>query len=107
MWKTINRGSNITISLLKAENQVDTGCIWKKVKAYIPKISFLNEFNKLIFNAELKLMELTIKKNYSASHKKHPDVEATYWPKRSPKDNEIDISKTISEEFELIRVCDT
>ena len=33
-------------------------------------------------------------------------IAATYYPKRSPKDSEIDPNRPISEQFDLIRVCD-
>ena len=34
------------------------------------------------------------------------DTDSTYYPKRSPKDSEIDVNKGISEQFDLIRICD-
>ena len=37
---------------------------------------------------------------------KNSDIEATYYPKRKYKDSEIDPNKSISEQFDLIRVCD-
>ena len=34
------------------------------------------------------------------------DIEATYYPKRTPRDSEIDPRKSIAEQFDLVRVCD-
>jgi methionyl-tRNA formyltransferase len=34
------------------------------------------------------------------------DSGATYYPRRTPKDSEIDVFKTIAEQFDMIRVCD-
>ena len=38
--------------------------------------------------------------------RKQPNIDGTCWSKRSSKDIMIDINQTISEQFNLIRVCD-
>ena len=35
-----------------------------------------------------------------------PKEGATHWPKRNPADSQLDVSKTLSELFDQIRVCD-
>ncbi|MDB9915759.1 formyltransferase family protein [Alphaproteobacteria bacterium] len=106
VWEIIKGASNITLSLLEAADQVDTGNIWKKIKIFIPKTHIFNEINELIFNAELKLMDFAIKNFHNVIPKKQSNVKATYWPKRTSKDSEIDINKTLAEQFDLIRICD-
>ena len=55
----------------------------------------------------MELIEFAIE-NFDNLQKysQNSDIEATYYPKRKPKDSEIDPNKTISEQFDLIRVCD-
>ena len=53
------------------------------------------------------MIEFAIK-NFDKLQKRaqNSDIEATYYPKRNPKDSEIDPNKSITEQFDLLRVCD-
>jgi methionyl-tRNA formyltransferase len=106
VWEIINGATNITVSLLEAEDKVDTGDIWKKVNVVISKTALFSEINELIFNLELKLMDFAIENYNTIKPEKQSNIDSTYWSKRSPKDSEININKAISEQFDLIRVCD-
>ena len=106
VWEVINGATDITLSLLEAEDKVDTGDIWKKVGVSIPKTALFDEINELIFNAELELMSFAVSNYNTIKPKRQLNIDSTYWPKRSPKDSEIDANKRISEQFDLIRVCD-
>jgi methionyl-tRNA formyltransferase len=106
VWEIINGATDITLSLLEAEDKVDTGDIWKKISVSISKTAFFDEINELIFDSELKLMDFAIENYNTIKPKKQPNIDSMHWPKRSPKDSEIDIYKAISDQFDLIRVCD-
>jgi len=106
IWEIINGATDITLSLLEAESKVDTGDIWKKISVPIPKTALFDEINDLIFNSELELMNFAIENYNTVEPKKQPNIDDVYWSKRSPKDSVIDINQTISEQFDLIRVCD-
>ena len=107
VWEIINGVTDITLSLLEAKDKVDTGDIWKKVNVHIPKTALFNEINELIFNSELELMDFAIENFKIIKPKKQPNIDSACWPKRSPKDSLININQTISEQFDLIRVCDS
>ena len=107
VWDLLNGADKITVSLLDAAALVDQGDIYKKITVPIPKSALWDEINDLLFAAEIQLIEFAIE-NFD-NLQKHPqssDIPATYYPKRSPKDSEIDPNKPISEQFDLIRVCD-
>ena len=106
VWEIINGASDITLSLLKAEDKIDTGDICKKISVPIPKTALFDEINELIFESEIRLMDFAIENYNTIESKKQTNIDSTYWPKRSPKDSEIDINQTISKQFDLIRVCD-
>lgn len=106
VWEIINGATDITLSLLEAEDKVDTGDIWKKVIIPIPKTALFDEINELIFNSELDLMDFSIANYKTIKPKKQLNIDSTYWPKRSLNDSEIDVNKGISKQFNLIRVCD-
>lgn len=107
IWSIINGATEITLSLLEAEDSIDTGDIWKKNNISIPKTAIFNEINELIFNAELELMDFAVKNFHTVEPEKQLDVCTKPWPKRSPKDSLIDINQTIDSQFDLMRVCDT
>ena len=106
VWEIINGATDITLSLLEAEDKVDTGDIWNKISVHIPKTTLFNEINELIFNSELTLMDFAIENYNTIEPIKQPDIDSVFWPKRSPKDSVININKPIVEQFDLIRVCD-
>ena len=107
IWELIGGNSHITVTLLDAANKVDSGDIYAKKSIEIPKSALWNEINELLFGAEIKLMEFVIE-NYKNLKKmpQNPAIEPTYYRKRTPLDGKIDASKSICEQFDLIRVCD-
>ena len=106
IWEIIHGASEITLSLLEAEDKIDSGDIWQKTKVSIPKTALYDEINQLIFDAEINLMNFAISSFNDITPIKQDSTETSYWPKRSLKDSEIDINKSLSEQFDLIRVCD-
>ena len=107
VWEIINGTEEITLTLLEAANAVDSGNIWKKMNVKIPKTALYEQINKLIFDGELELMDFAVENFNSVVSIKQSGKGIRYWPKRTPADSEINIHKTISEQFDLIRVCDS
>ncbi len=106
IWAVINGAEEITLTLLEAEDEVDSGDVWKKINVNVPKTALYDQINELIFDAELKLMDFAVEKFNSVVPFNQISEDTTYWPKRTPEDSEINIQKSISEQFDLIRVCD-
>ena len=110
IWDIIHGAKKITLSLLEAEDKVDSGDIWQKTMITVPETALHDEINKLIFEAEMALMDYAVKNfNEVVPLKQKPlDPEGSegYWRKRTPEDSEIDIHKSIDEQFDLIRVSD-
>ena len=99
--------SDLTITLLDAEDKIDSGDIWHKIRIKIPKDALWFELNQLIFESELELMDFALKNFHSINPREQSNLnKATYYSKRSPEDSELDIEKSISEQFNLMRVCD-
>jgi methionyl-tRNA formyltransferase len=106
VWEIINGATEVTLSLLEVEDKVDTGDIWKKIKINIPKTALYDEINQLIFNAELNLMSFAVSNCENVKPNRQLEADVSYWPKRLPRDSEVDINKGLDEQFDLIRVCD-
>ncbi len=106
VWDIVSGAEKITLSLLEAEDKVDSGNIWKKININVPKLALYEDINKLIFDAEIELMNFAVENFHQIKPYKQSMISPTYWPKREPKDSEIDVYKSIDEQFDLIRVCD-
>lgn len=107
IWAILEGASELTLSVLNAEDKVDSGDIWAKLKIAIPPHADHAEINAAIFTAELNLMDTAIR---LVAEGKHPVPQnptgASYYSKRTPADSEIDASKTIQEQFDILRVSD-
>jgi len=107
VWEIVNGGATITLSLLEAEDKVDTGRLWLKREIPVRKTALWHEVNHLLFEAEISLMREAVEKHehidpYAQSLK----IEPTYYRKRTPLDSRIDPCKSIADQFNLIRMCD-
>lgn len=107
IWALVQGSEAITLSMLEAEDKVDSGRIWRKVQIRVPKHALWDEINHLLFTAEVEMIAYAVH-NYAlvTPQAQTGTDEATYYPKRTPKDSQIDPHKSISEQFDLIRVCD-
>ncbi len=107
IWEISRGADRITLSLLEAEDKVDSGRIWKKKQIPIPKHALWDEINNRLFEAEIDLIDFAVNQ-YDAVEPKiqAEDIEATYYPRRNPEDSRIDPSRSLIEQFNLIRVCD-
>lgn len=107
VWQLIEGKSSICVTLLEAEDKVDSGDIWHQVELNIPKHFLFDEINNALFEAELSLMDFAINNIQSIDpHKQSSAITTTYYPKRSSKDSQLDSEKSIKSQFDLIRVCD-
>ena len=107
VWEVVNGSDTITLSLLEAEDKVDTGRIWLKREIPIEKTALWYEVNHLLFDAEINLMNEAIERYRDIKpYQQNPDIEPTYYRKRTPLDSQIDVNQSIADQFNLIRMCD-
>lgn len=107
IWEIENGAAQITLSLLEAEDKVDSGRIWAKHHIAVPKHALWDEINHLLFTAEIDLINLAVKNFGRLTPQLQEGTEqSTYYPKRTPEDSQLDPNKTIAEQFNRMRVCD-
>lgn len=107
VWEIANGSSHITLSLIEAEDKVDSGRIWKKLRIDVPRHALWEEINALLFSAELELIGFAVRELESVRPtEQDPGVAPTYYPKRNPGDSRIDPTQSIESQFDKIRVCD-
>ena len=106
IWQILEGKNTITMTLLEAEDKVDSGVIWAQHKINFNGNELVDEINSALFDAEIQLMNFAID-NYGAVKVRTQDgTSPTYYPKRSPKDSRIDPHKSIVEQFNILRVSD-
>lgn len=106
VWSILNGENDITLSLLEAEDKVDTGRVWKKTKIKLNGTELYDEINQKLFDAELQLISWACQNFDCVTPTLQDSSAANYLPKRTAKDSELDISKPLESQFELLRVCD-
>lgn len=107
IWEIIDGATEITLTLLEAEDKVDSGRVWHKKKIPIAKHLLWDEINALLFSAEIELMDFAVNNFTNINPEDQPSqITPSYYPKRSPEDSRINPQKTLAEQFDQIRVCD-
>lgn len=107
IWAIIGGAEQLTITLLEAEDKVDSGRIWHKLIVEIPKHALWNEINEHVFNAEIELLDFAVAQFDTVSPiPQDASIEPTYYARRKPDDSKIDVERNLAAQFNLIRVCD-
>jgi methionyl-tRNA formyltransferase len=107
VWEIVNGGGSITVSLIEAEGKVDTGRIWIKREIPVEQTALWDEVNSLLFRAEIELMNEAVNQTEEIQpYSQNPNIEPTYYQKRTPLESRIDPEKSIAAQFNLIRICD-
>lgn len=107
IWQILDGADEIILSLLEADDKVDSGRIWKKLKFPVPKDALWEEINTRLFEAEIELIDFAVSEFEQVRPiKQEPSIEPSYCLRRTPADSQIDPSQSISSQFDRIRVCD-
>ncbi len=107
IWSILDGVNLITVSLLEANDLVDSGAIWLKEKFSLEGHELLPEINEKLFNTELSLMTKAVENFKDIVPVNQSGDPGLYRRKRSPEDNRLEPTKTIAEQFDLLRVVDS
>ena len=106
VWDVLLGKTNLTVSLINAEDSVDTGDIWKQEHIDLRGNELYDELNSLLFKAEIDLITWACTHIDTAHCTPQVQRNAEYYRKRTPADSEVDVNSSIAEQFNLLRVCD-
>ncbi|MFN4238225.1 MAG: formyltransferase family protein [Vogesella sp.] len=107
IWNIIEGAEEVTLSLLEANDKVDTGRIWKKMSFPVPKHALWHEINASLFEAEIQLMNYAVDEFHTVEPVEQDlSVKSNYYRLRTPADSEIDPHKSLASQFDVVRVCD-
>ncbi len=106
IWDVLAGKQSITLSLLGAEEPVDSGDIWKKQVILLNGRELFDEINELLFKAELNLIEWACINYKYCCPTSQESTNSGYLRKRTPGDSELNIKGSLESQFNLLRVCD-
>ena len=104
-WQILENKNKIPVTLFEASKKIDNG------KIYLQDVIFLRGGELL---AEIKQQQgLITNKLILRFLKLYPEIEGkeqigfeSFYERRTPKDSELNIDKSIRDQFNLLRVCD-
>lgn len=106
IWQIIEGKKAITVTLLEAEDKLDSGAIWTQRELLLEGHELYDEINEKLFALEGDLMDFAIENFKKISPAPQREIGPTYYRKRTPEDSRIDPDRTIAEQFDLLRVTD-
>ena len=103
-WQVLEGKCKIPITLFEAAEEVDSGKIYAQEVIELNGSELLSEIKH---KQGLKTIDLIFKffENFPMEGEKQKGKE-TFYKRRTLKDSELDIHKTISEQFDLLRISD-
>lgn len=106
-WAILEGKRTLTLSLLEADDKVDSGSLWHQIDIEVARHMLYDEINELISVGTLQLMDFAVANSRTVvPWPQNHDVASTYYRKRIPSDHELDPSKGIAEQFNLLRISD-
>jgi methionyl-tRNA formyltransferase len=104
-WQVLEGKNKIPIALLEASEGMDEGDIYIKDNIIYEGHELHDELREM---QALKTMELCLRflDEYENMKLVRQEGEASYYDKRTPTDSELDINKSLKEQFNLLRVVD-
>ncbi len=104
VWQILQGKHELVLSLLNAEDAVDSGHIWKKTSMSIDPSDLWDEIDAKLFDAELQLMDWAVEHCDDMSPTPQTG-DATYYPRRRPEDSQIDPFRSIADTFNTLRIA--
>lgn len=104
-WQILEGKNKIPMTLFEANEQVDAGEIYLQDEITLNGTELLEEWQDIL-GKKIVEMCLSYVSNYGQIKPKKQVGKETFYAKRTPKDSELNIIKTIKEQFNLLRIVD-
>jgi methionyl-tRNA formyltransferase len=104
-WQVLEGKNKMAISLFEATKSVDDGPIYHQIMLELEGHELWPEIKH---KQGMITQQLIIKfvQDYPNNTAKPQAGDSTYYQRRTPKDSELDIYKSIADQFNLLRICD-
>jgi methionyl-tRNA formyltransferase len=103
-WQILEGRNEIVVSILEAEESIDSGGILRKEVLKLEGHELAEEIQEKLFRVKAKLMD------YALKNPDEPLVEQqgplSHYPKRVPEDSRLNPKLSIADQFDLLRICE-
>lgn len=106
IWQVVEGAESITLSMLNAEDALDSGDIWQQRIIELDGTELHDGINAKLFDAEIDLMTWALDHCDASVAQPQRTDQATYYRRRTPEDSRIDPTQSLAENFNLLRVAD-
>jgi len=103
-WQILKNKNNIPVCLIKAENKVDSGKIFEKIFFKLDGTELYDEIREKQAKATFSIIKRFLKK-FPKIFSKRQVGKTTFYQRRYPKDNLLNINKSIKDNFNLLRIA--
>jgi methionyl-tRNA formyltransferase len=104
-WQILEGAEKIIISLIEAVESVDAGPIYEQLSIDFDGTELIDELREKQGKKTIQLI-LNFVKKFPNNITKNQRGDSTFYKKRKPEDSKLDIEKSLSSQFNLLRVCD-
>ena len=104
-WQILEGKSEIPITLFEATEEIDGGQIYLTKTIFLSGLELVDELRVKQGDATIEVI-IEFINNIKEIKAKEQIGDSSFYPKRTAKDSELDVSKSIDEQFNLLRVCD-
>tara|TARA_B100000575_G_C23139228_1_gene662526 strand:- start:3163 stop:4875 length:1713 start_codon:yes stop_codon:yes gene_type:complete len=106
-WQILEGKTKIPISLFSASKEIDSGKIYMKDIIITKKIDLIDDLRLAQASKTFDLCKKFLRrKNFYLYNSKNQTGKPSYYTKRKPEDNELDINASLKDNFDLLRVSD-
>lgn len=106
VWQILDGADEIPVTLLEAEDKVDTGRIWLQKPMTLKGHELSDEIYETLTRVTLELMNEAIEREDKIEPQPQSDEHASEYPKRTPEDSRLDLNEPLGQQINLLRVCD-
>ena len=104
-WEILEGLNEITFTLFEANEGIDDGDVYFKEKVFLKGDELNDDLRKIQANTTFNLIYKYV--SQFPKNKSYPqNGNETLYRRRTPQDSELDINKTIYEQFNLLRIVD-
>lgn len=105
VWQVLEGCDRLVLTLLDAEDALDSGNIWHQLEIPLDGTELHDELGAKLYSAEIAMLDWALA-NCDTSTARPQHGEPTYYARRTPEDSRLDVSKSIASQFDLLRVAD-
>lgn len=104
-WQILEGKNEIPLTLFEAVEKVDSGAVYLVDVVSFEGHELADEMREKMGNKILEMVKKFVS-IYPSINGEEQKGEETFYPRRNLKDSELDVNKTVAEQFNLLRVVD-